>query len=689
MTKWLVGTDTGGTFTDLVAMDERGRMKVSKVPSTPPNFEQGVVDALVEVGVELDAVAVLFHGTTVTTNALLTRNGARTALVATDGFRDVLEVRDGSRGEYYDINWDPPAPLVDRPNRLTVPGRMDYAGREVAPLDEARVREIAALLRDRGTEAVAVCLLHAYANPAHEHRVVEIVREELPGAYVCASADILPEPPEFPRTSTTVANAFVGPVLQNYLTKLEDAVRAAGSSAEILVMHSGGGNMTPQSAVLVPVRTAISGPAAGVMATAAIARAAGIERAVSLDMGGTSADISTIVDGQARITNEQIVEWGLPVGFPSVDLIAIGAGGGSIAWIDDAGAPHVGPQSAGALPGPACYQRGGDLPTTCDANVVAGRLRPDSLLDGAMTLDVALARQAIETKFSGQLDLTVEEAADGIIRITNENMANGIRRMTVKRGLDPREFSLVAFGGAGPLHAAEIARLLQMPEVVVPAHPGATSAMGLLTVDAQHDFSQSYIVDTSTIDVDDVERVFRTLEARAHERLESEGYAVEDRVVRREVDVRYVGQVRSLTLPVGGRFDAEELASLAKSFHEAYEREFKYAVPDLPIETRSLRVAAAGISTKPDLGFDEQLEDGDPIVATAPVRWSGRWVDTPFYRRPRLAVGFEADGPAIVEQYDSTTIVPPGMSFRVDELGNLRIRTNSTESSSATSKEQR
>ena len=311
--------------------------------------------------------------------------------------------------------------------------------------------------------------------------------------------------------------------------------------------------------------------------------------------------------------------------------------------------------------------------------MVAGRLRPDSLLDGAMTLDVALARQAIETKFSGQLGLTVEEAADGIIRITNENMANGIRRMTVKRGLDPREFSLVAFGGAGPLHAAEIARLLQMPEVVVPAHPGATSAMGLLTVDAQHDFSQSYIVDTSTLDVDDVERVFRTLEARAHERLESEGYAAEDRVVRREVDVRYVGQVRSLTLPVGGRFDTEELASLAKSFHEAYEREFKYAVPDLPIETRSLRVAAAGISTKPDLGFDEELEEGEPVVAAAPVRWGGRWIDTPFYRRPRLPIGFAAEGPAIVEQYDSTTIVPPGMSFRVDELGNLRIRTNSTE----------
>ena len=674
--KWFIGTDTGGTFTDLIAMNEDGKLRVAKVPSTPPSFERGVVDALHEVGVDLGDVAVLYHGTTVTTNALLTRNGARTALLTTDGFRDVLELRDGSRGEYYEINWDPPPPLVDRPNRLGVPERIDYAGREVQPLDEDAVRRIAALLLSRDIEAVAVCFLHSYANPAHERRVVEILAEEMPDAYVCASADILPEPPEFPRTSTTVANAFVGPVLQNYLTKLEDAVRAAGSPADILVMHSGGGNMTPESALLVPVRTAISGPAAGVMATAAIAKAAGIERAVSLDMGGTSADIATIVDGQPRITSEQIVEWGLPVGFPSVDLIAIGAGGGSIAWIDEAGAPHVGPQSAGALPGPACYQRGGELPTTCDANVVAGRLRPNSLLDGAMTLDVELARRAIETKFSGQLGLTVEDAADGIIRIANENMANGIRRMTVKRGLDPREFSLVAFGGAGPLHAAEIALLLQMPEVVVPPHPGATSALGLLTVDSQHDYSQSYIVEFGAVDVDEVERLYRELEARAHERLEAEGFDPSKRVLRREIDVRYVGQVRWLTLPVGGRFDDEELSTIAKAFHELYEREYKYAVPDLPIETRSLRVAAAGMSTKPDLGFDEVLEPGDPVVATAPVRWRGSAVDTPFYRRPRLPVGFTADGPAIVEQYDSTTIVPPGMSFSVDHIGNLRIRTN-------------
>lgn len=675
--KWLIGTDTGGTFTDLIAMAPDGRLKVSKVPSTPPEFEQGVVNALVEVGVDPADVRVLHHGTTVTTNALLTRNGAVTALIATDGFRDTLEIRDGSRGEYYDINWDPPPPLVDRPQRLTVPGRIDYAGREVEPIDESRIRDVAASLRRRGVEAVAVCLLHSYANPSHERQVVAVLEEELPDVYVCASVDVLPEPPEFPRTSTTVANAFVGPILQNYLAKLDGALRQVGFTGEILVMHSGGGNMTPDSAVRVPVRTAISGPAAGVMATAAIARAAGIDRAVSLDMGGTSADISTIVDGHPRISNEQIVEWGLPVGFPSVDLIAIGAGGGSIAWIDEAGAPHVGPQSAGARPGPACYGRGGEDPTTCDANVVAGRLRPSSLLDGAMTLDVDAARQAIATRFSGQLGLDVEDAADGIIRIANENMANGIRTMTVKRGLDPREFSLVAFGGAGPLHAAEIAGLLQMPEVVVPMFPGATSALGLLTVDAQHDLTQSHIVAEDDIDVDAVESAFADLERRANALLAAEGFEPQDRIIRRELDLRYIGQVRALTLPVGGTFDADALKAVIADFHDEYEREFKYAVRELPIETRSVRVSAAGVAVKPDLAHsDDDLEPGDPIVAVAPVRWNRRWIDTRFYRRARLPIGFEADGPAVIEQYDSTTTVPPGMTFRVDEIGNLRIRTN-------------
>lgn len=394
-------------------------------------------------------------------------------------------------------------------------------------------------------------------------------------------------------------------------------------------------------------------------------------------MGGTSADISTTVDGKARITNEQIVEWGLPVGFPSVDLITIGAGGGSIAWIDDAGAPHVGPESAGALPGPACYGKGGQEPTTCDANVVVGRLRPGSLLDGAMTLDAEMARQVIAAKFSGQLGLDVEDAAEGILRITNENMANGIRGMTVKRGLDPREFSLVAFGGAGPLHAAEIANLLEMPEVVVPFFPGATSALGLLTVDAQHDLTQSHIIATRDLDVAATEELFQVLEARANALLESEGFTPENRVIQREIDLRYIGQVRALTLPVGGAFDAAALDAASLAFHEAYEAEFKYAVPELPIETRSVRVSAVGLSRKPYLGFSEDsLEQGDPMVATESVRWNRRAVETPFFHRNRLPVGFGAEGPAIIEQYDSTTAVPPGMAFRVDEIGNIRIQIN-------------
>jgi N-methylhydantoinase A len=673
---WSIGTDTGGTFTDLVAMDDEGNIRVAKTPSTPPNFEQGVVNAVTEVGVDRTDIRVLHHGTTVTTNALLTRRGASTALLTTQGFRDVLEIRNGSREEYFAINWDPPEPLVARHNRLPIPERMGADGTVVTPLDEDAVRAAGALLAKRGVEAVAVCYLHSYVNAAHEHRTVEILRELLPGAYICASADILPEPPEFPRVSTTVANAYVGPVLEYYMTQLESAVKALGYEGSVRIMHSGGGNMTPAGALRLPVRTSLSGPAAGVMAAGMIADAAGRPSVVSLDMGGTSADIATIVDGKPTISTSQNVEWGMPVAFPTVDLIAIGAGGGSIAWIDDAGAAHVGPQSATAQPGPACYQRGGVEPTTTDANLVLGRVRETSLLGGGMTMDKSLAVKAIKERFADPLGLSLEEAAEGIIRITNENMAHGIRRMTIQRGLDPREFSLMAFGGAGPMHCAEIAQVLDMPEVIVPAHPGTTSALGLLAVDTRHDLVRAYNSPYEELDPADVEAQFVAMEDEARALLAAEGFEPEAIEVQRQIDVRYVGQDRALSIALtDGLFDEVVHAQTGSLFHELYDREFKYSVPELPIESKGLRLSAVGTTAKPTLPALELVGgDADTAkVAEADVWFTGAWHPTPYYDRALLKPGMRFAGPAIVEQYDSTTIVPPNTEVHVDHVGNLMI----------------
>lgn len=674
---WIVGTDTGGTFTDLVAISDAGEVVVAKTPSTPPEFQHGVVNALRESGIPIDQVRALHHGTTVTTNALLTRTGSHTALITTEGFRDVLELRDGSRGEYYNINWDPPAPLVARPDRIPVRERVNYAGSEIEPLDEDGVREACRVIAERGIEAVAVSFIHSYANASHEARALEIIREELPGIYACGSHEVLPEPPEFPRTSTTVANAYVGPVLRRYLSNLESAVKDVGFTGTVLVMHSGGGTMSPAQALKLPARTATSGPAAGVMAAADIASSMGRNKAVSLDMGGTSADIAAIRDGRPPVTVEQKVEWGLPIGFPSIDLIAIGAGGGSIAWVDDAGAPHVGPMSAGALPGPACYGRGGTLPTTMDANLVLGRMRDTSLLGGGMRLDLDLATRAIEDGFATRLGLKADGAALGILRIANEHMANGIRKVTIQRGLDPREFSLVAFGGAGPMHAAEVAQMMQIPEVIIPAHPGATSAWGLVTVDSRHDLVRSHIVDLEVADRGEIQGYFADMEADARQILEEEGFSADAIRLERTVDVRYVGQLRSLTLDVGSALDSDEgVQGLISAFHEAYEAEFKYAVRDHAIESRSLRVTATGLAERVTAGAVRTEGSVESAwVTSAPMCFEEKdgFVEAAFYNRTSLPVGSRIEGPAVIEQYDSTTVVPPRCTAEVHESGALVI----------------
>lgn len=675
---WRVSTDTGGTFTDLVAINEQGELRVAKVPSTPPDFEIGVVNALKEVGLPIDASKVLYHGTTVTTNALLTRNGAKTAFITTRGFRDVLEIRNGNRADVFDVMWDQPTPLVRRANRLEVEERINYAGNVLIELNEDGVRDIAQKLRKRGIEAVAISLLHSYVNPEHELRVAEILREELPDIYMSVSAEIMAEPPEFERASTVVANAFVGPILQRYVDKLSGSLRDAGHSGEVLIMHSGGGMMSAKAAVEVPARTAVSGPSGGAVAAAAYGSAIGRDKIVSFDMGGTSADLATIQNGEPRLTQQHLVEWGLPIGFPAVDIVAIGAGGGSIAWIDEGGAPRSGPQSAGSVPGPACYGRGGTEPTNTDANLILGRLAGEAMIGGRMELDAELARSAIESRIAKPLGLGVEEAALGILRIANENMANAIRKLTVERGLDPREFSLMAFGGGGAMHAVELAKELSMREVIVPLIPGATSALGILFVDNVHNAGRAYLVSRADMSVDEVESLYRELEEDLLNTLRAEGFP-DDRIqIRREMEMRYEGQVRALTVPINAREITDEVLDEAvRTFNEMYEAEFKYAMADAPVEAKSVQVVGIGITDKPRIAPDErQGSVEDAITGTRDVCFdSNGFVETTLYDREKLFAGARFSGPAIVQQYDTTTIVPPGANVEVDEYRNLVITT--------------
>jgi N-methylhydantoinase A len=667
-----VGVDTGGTFTDLVVLQD-GVLRIEKVSSTPPHFERGIVDAVRSAGIDAGAITYFAHGTTATTNAIITKGGARTGLVTTAGFRDVLELRRHNRGDLYDIGWDPPAPLVPRRDRLEVRQRTAYDGEEIEPLDEADAARVVELARARGWEAAAVVFLHSYAAPEHEQRMRTLLEQGLPDAYVVASADILPEEQEFERTATTVANAYLGPIFRGYVRQLREALAAEGYGGTVFVMHSGGGLQPSASMERLPVRTVTSGPAAGVIAAAAIGEAAGRRNLLTIDVGGTSADIATVRDGVVGLARQSMPEFGLPIRFPAIDLVTMGAGGGSIAWIDPAGSPKVGPQSAGAVPGPAAYGRGGTDATVTDANLVLGRLSAERGLAGELRLDAALAREAV-ARFGERLGLGVEDAAAGIIRIANANMTRWLRVVTVERGLDPREFALFAFGGAGPMHAVELARALEMPEVLVPRHPGVTSALGLLFADVTHDFSATLVRGERDLDDAEIERRFVELEARAAAALDADGFDGSARTVERIVDVRYAGQVKALNLAV--RPDeslAAQWPSVRQRFLDEYERRFQYVTDEIPLEVSALRVRGRGHVEAPQHPRAERGDGEAPVRERRPVWFDGAERDTAVLDRGELCAGHRIAGPALIEQLDTTSVVPPGVVCEVDDRGNLII----------------
>ncbi len=679
-----VGVDVGGTFTDIVLFDaQKNAMSYVKTPSTPKNQALGVEQGIAKVArrevVEPSAIAFLAHGTTVATNALLERRGVRCALITTWGFRDVLQIARQDRPKLYDWRAHRPEPLVPRHLRFEVAERMLHTGEVLVPLDEASALKAILAAKAEGVTAVAICLLHAYANPAHERRLAALVREHFPAAEVSISSEILPEFKEYERLSTTVVNAYVMPIMRAYLTSLEDRVRSIGVRAELHIMQSNGGIMTARAAGEKSVRTVLSGPAAGVLGAVSLARQAGFENVLTVDMGGTSFDVCLTHRGAIRYTKESEIGQ-LPIKVPMIDIHTLGAGGGSVAWIDLGGALRVGPHSAGADPGPACYGHGGVEPTVTDANVVLGRLDPDYFLGGDIRLDREAAHRAIDQRIAMRLGLTVEQAAEGIVRVINATMAKGMRVVSVEKGFDPRDFVLVAFGGGGPVHAADLARELGAPEVLVPIAPGVTSAVGLLMADFRYDFSATYMGVLDGRGSEALMRLYADLERQALEQMAREHVPHDLVALSRSAEVRYRGQGFELDVVVPtGVLDPAALERVRDEFHRLHKQHYGYAMVDEEVMVVNVQVTALGQIAKPQLNREPLVPARDDLLTVAVKGRRAMFVDgatlsATVYDRARLAPGAILNGPAIVEQADSTTLLMPEDAARVDGFRNLIVR---------------
>jgi N-methylhydantoinase A len=678
-----VAVDIGGTFTDLVAYDEETEeLRTAKTPSTPPLFIDGVMGALAKANIQPNEITYLKHGSTIATNAIIERTGAESGLLTTRGMRDVLPGARANRPDLFNSNWDPSPPLIHRANVLEATERVDYEGAVLTALEEQDVREAARKFRVRGIESVAVCYLNSFVNPAHEVRTREILEEELgAGVFVCTSAETLPEIREFERTSTVAANAYLAPVIDRYLEALVRRLREWGYEGEIGVTHSGGGMMSVQGARAVPARICQSGPAGGVVGGLVVGKAAGFEDVITFDMGGTSTDLSLASGGKPSIASEWRVDWNIPILFPAVDLVAIGSGGGTIAWVDAGGSLRSGPQSAGADPGPACLGKGNEQPTTTDAHVYLGRLSPTAYLGGDIAIDPELAEQAIDA-LAERLGMTTAEAANGILRIANANMTSATHLISVQRGHDPREFTLVAGGGAGPLHAVEVARELGIPRVVVPLSPGLTSALGILHVDLRHDFQRSILKQAKDLEDGQLTTVYDELVAEAKRVLDSERIAEDRRAIELSIDVRYYGQTPYMNLPLDrAPASAADVEAVVARYEETYLREFGYVLPRYfaSIEFVNARVIAIGMTEEAKLPRSTRRGKlADASVGTRRVYFedAGEFIETEIYDRVKLANGMEFEGPAIVEQLDSTVVLPPRSSASVDEFLNVVISVN-------------
>ena len=665
-----IAIDTGGTFTDLVLCDTAGQLFFHKVPSTPQDPSRALVRGIAELARQTDhtgdAIELLVHGTTVATNSVLQRQGARAAFVTTAGFRDVLHIQRQDRPHMYDLRSRRAAALIPRSRCFELQERILHDGQVQTPIDSDQLQAIVATLKDLEIEAVAVGLLHSYADPGHELEVGRTLAAALPGATVCLSHELVRQQGEYERFSTCAMNAFVQPIVARYLEHLEQGLERAGLVAPLFVMKSNGGVMSATAAAHHPVQTILSGPAGGAVAGRAIAAARREKNIITCDMGGTSFDVSVIHQGQIAFARDAEMA-GLALKVPMLDIHTVGAGGGSIGWIDAGGALRVGPQSAGADPGPACYGRGGDAPTVTDANLVLGRLSPDTLLGGGMRLNLEAARGAIADQLATPLQLSVEAAAEGVVRVVNATMTAAIRTLTVERGLDPRTFALCPFGGAGPLHCAELASEMGIDQVVVPLAPGVTSAVGLLMSHLREDRVRTEVGPLGSIAPDRILAIVTELANEARDRLSfAAAYGLATRV---RLGLRYLGQ--GYDLPVDIAIDPLDLETVAAAFHAAHERQYGFARHDQAVELVNIWVAV-----EVDLGPARLPEippaPGPPEPASKRrVVFGGKAYDTPVFTRQSLGADTRITGPAIVEQLDSTTALWPGQKGAVDRFGQL------------------
>ena len=670
-----IGVDTGGTFTDLMVMDSSGKLKVFKVMSTPSEPSSAILRGLDRVLNETDQVgqnvSYFIHGTTVGTNAILEGKGSPVALLTTKGFRDVLHIARQERPVMFDFFVYRPEPLVPRYLRYEVSERVYADGHIRVPLDEEGVRSMLREASALGVRSVAVCFLHSYANQTHEKRVGEIVAQEFPHLSVTLSSEIVKDFKEYERMSTAVLNSYIQPIVGKYMDELQSGLRATGVHCSVLIMQSNGGVMTAGLATQKSINTVLSGPAGGAIAALQSGKAVGQDNIIGIDMGGTSLDVSLTYQGRLSFVSESDIG-GYVVKLPMIGIHTLGAGGGSIAWIDSGGGLRVGPHSAGASPGPVCYGMGGKEPTVTDANLVLGRL--GNLLGGEMSVSIEGARKAITEHIAKPLGLTLEEAAEGIIRVVNAQMSKGMRYVSLERGYDPREFTFLAFGGAGPVHASELAVDLGIPTVLVPPAPGAHSALGLLLTDIRHDYSRTVMQQVSSLDPDFLAQLQCQMAFEAVEQLQEEGVDQSRIVPSTSADVRYIGQgfELSVNLP-SGPITKTTLTFLEKAYHDLHQQCYGFCKPNEPTELVNFRLVALGLLDKPNLPSLAQA-DCDPLLAVQGSRrvyFKGSWLETPLYNRSLLSPGMALQGPAIVEQLDSTTVIWPNQTASVDALTNL------------------
>ena len=684
----LLGVDIGGTFTDLMLFDPRTRDRgFMKVLTTPDDLARGVLEGIEQIarsmGVRTEDVSSTIHGSTIGINTVIERKGAKTGLVTTSGFEDVLLIARQTRPRIYDWRIGRPEPLVPGFLRRGVGERVTYTGEVLEPLDEDDANGAAEHLKRHGVESVAVCLLHSYANPRHEQELRKILQGALPNAYVSVSSSLLPEFREYERMSTTVANAYIGPIVSGYVSKLEEALAGIGVR-QLMIMQANGGLMTADDAQTQAVRTIESGPAGGVMAAAYVGRLTGRSNCVSFDMGGTTAKSCLIVDSKPSLTTdyeispyehgERIVRGtGYPIKTPTLDIIEVGAGGGSIAWVDAGGALRVGPRSAGADPGPACYGRGGAEPTITDANVALGRINPEYFLGGRMRLD-AKASESVLGRLADDLGIGMVDAAEGILQVANSRMARSIRYISSERGYDLSDFSLVAFGGAAPVQIVDLAGTVGVGEIVVPPSPGVFSAFGFLMADVVHHYVKTRYFVQGEADASEFEGIYAELEEEANAQLREDSVPEGDRMVIRSVDARYVGQSHELNVPVPDVIGEDDVAGVVERFHRIHMMQYGYAMPDEEVAFISFRLEAVGVRPKPELSTvkTQGVDLRDAVKGSRRVHFLDEgWVVCTVVARERLSPGDVLSGPCVVEEWDTTTVVNPGYEARLGPFGNI------------------